>query len=56
MGIGHGDEAVVELVFVVALNYKAILNGFLAVGQHTFRDNAYGESIDLTDALILTWV
>ncbi len=54
MGVAHGDETVVELVFVVAFNYKPILNGLLAVNEGTLRDDADREAIDLADALILT--
>ena len=54
MGVAHGDEAVVVLIFVVALNYKSVLYGLLAVNNCAFRDNADGKAIDFSDALILT--
>ena len=33
MGVRHGNEAVVELVFVVAFYHKSVLNGLLAVNN-----------------------
>ena len=53
MGVTHGDEAVVELVFVVAFDHKAVLNNLLAVNERAFRDYAYRKAIDLSDALVL---
>ena len=49
-----GIEAVVELVFVVTFDNKAVLNGLLAVNEIVLGDDADGEAIDLTDALVLT--
>lgn len=54
MGVAHGDEAVVELVFVVAFNHKSVLNSLFAVNECALRDYAYREAIDLADALVLT--
>ena len=53
VGVGHGDEAVVELVFVVAFNHKSVLYGLLAVNNCTLRDNADGKTIDLAGVLNL---
>ena len=49
-----GIEAVVERVFVVTFDNKAVLNGLLAVNEIVLGDDADGEAIDLTDALVLT--
>ncbi len=53
MGVAHGDEAVVELILVVAFDNKSVLDAFPAVNKRALRDNAYRETIDLADALIL---
>ena len=54
MGVGHCNEAIVELVFVVAFNHKAVLNGLLPVNKISLRDDTDWEAIYLADALVLT--
>ena len=54
IGVAHGDEAVVELVFVVAFDHKTVLYCLDAVSQGFIGDYAYWEAIDFADALILT--
>ena len=54
MSIAHGDEAVVELVFVVAFDHKTVLNCLLTIHEGALRDNGNRESIDLADTLVLT--
>ena len=49
MGVAHGYEAVVELVFVVAFDNKAVLDYLFTVNESALRDNAYRETIDLAD-------
>ena len=54
MGVAHGDEAVVVLVFVVAFDYKAVLHTFPTVNQRPLRDNRYRKTIDLADTLVVS--
>lgn len=54
MGVGHGNESVIELVLVVAFDHKPIQNNLPTVSQNHFRDHTDGELIDLSDTLILS--
>ena len=54
VGVAHCDEAVVELVFIVPFNHKAVLNSLFAVNKCALRDNGDREAIDFADTLVLT--
>ncbi|WP_290154833.1 hypothetical protein, partial [Bacteroides acidifaciens] len=54
MCVAHGNEAVVELVFVVAFDNKTVLDAFSAVNDRPLRYYAYREAIDLADTDVFT--